>query len=420
MRYLILLLSLFSLNSFAGWVISDIELKGQVFDSPALACKAANDLFDKSSGNHRLVFLKDNTYECWWMGYMRYSTITKEGEDCPSGEILNIPLGICEKKEDPKKCDFELLNKEIPFGVIGTDGKILQTHADAPASACISSCGYDSLSYDDFYSKGNEPGSAVTAKISYRGTGQSCEPKDGEDGSDGKDGENGSNGNDGGNTNGNDNGNGDNDGTGSEGDGKGEGYAKDSTLKEGIDEIGSKIDDSNELLKGIKDAIGKIPGGGGGGNNDNGKCTGVGCEYDSKAEWSDAEAEKSGRDTAAKIKAELEDELNIVEEERKEKFNEFIEKIPTDIEQVFGPEGQKIPSVKKIEDVIPKPSGCSPIRISVPLGKYSSEMIIDVCLLSKAKILLEWVFYALTAIGVWNIFYAGLRLENAKASRGNF
>jgi len=105
---------------------------------------------------------------------------------------------------------------------------------------------------------------------------------------------------------------------------------------------------------------------------------------------------------------------------RDEKVDEALSGVSSTVDGFFGESGELVPGLNSLGDFLPEASGCSDYVIPFNAMGVSVQVTLPVCFLSRFKELIEWVLWCLTAIGLWNIFYSGLRLENAKASKGGF
>lgn len=169
---------------------------------------------------------------------------------------------------------------------------------------------------------------------------------------------------------------------------------------EAVGELGDKLAETNRLLSQIKGLL-DVP-------------------YDSSAEWTDGEAQTAGESAGQKIGDGLDKSIDKAIEDRDKQVKEAMDKVPTTVEAWFGANGENVPGLGSLSGLLPAAAGCSDYLISVPVPRYPFTITIPVCFLSRVKPLLEWLIWCLTAVGIWNICYSGLRLENAKASKGGY
>ncbi len=162
------------------------------------------------------------------------------------------------------------------------------------------------------------------------------------------------------------------------------------------EKLGPKIDKTNSLLASIKDFLG--------------------VEYDSSAEWSYDQATEAGTALGQAMKKPLEDTVEETITARDAEIQTALSDIPVTVGSWFS----NVPGIQSLGGFFPAASGCSDYRIPIDAMGFSFVVTLPVCFLSRARALIEWVLWCLTAIGVWNIFYSGLRLENAKASKGGY
>lgn len=160
--------------------------------------------------------------------------------------------------------------------------------------------------------------------------------------------------------------------------------------------LGAKIDKTNSLLDAIKGLLG--------------------VEYDSSAEWSDADANSVGTALGDWMVPPLENAVDDAITARDAEVQTAISGVPGTVESWFA----DIPGIHSLGGFFPVASGCSDYQIPINAMGFSFVVTLPVCFLSRFKELIEWVLWCLTAIGVWNIFYSGLRLENTKASKGGY
>ncbi|GAA6132805.1 hypothetical protein [Halopseudomonas sabulinigri] len=149
--------------------------------------------------------------------------------------------------------------------------------------------------------------------------------------------------------------------------------------------------------------------GGGGGGND-----GDTTPYDPSAEWSDGEASALGSATGASIGDTLTDSVDGALEERESEIEDALDQVPEQVGDMLG----DLPGLSFMDNLFVPAAGCGAITIPLQLNEYDFSIPIDFCVLSKYKPLLEWIIWCLTGIAVWNVYYSGLRLQNASAARG--
>ncbi|WP_144411505.1 hypothetical protein [Azotobacter chroococcum] len=166
------------------------------------------------------------------------------------------------------------------------------------------------------------------------------------------------------------------------------------------EDLGEKIDKTNSLLDAIKGLLG--------------------VEHDDSGEWSDGEAGIAGSDLGQGMGDALGTAVDDAIAARDQEIQTAISTVPSTVDSFFGENGELIPGINSLGDFFPAASGCSDYQIPINAMGFSFVVTLPVCFLSQVKTLIEWVLWCLTAIGVWNIFYSGLRLENAKASKGGY
>nr|WP_146219658.1 hypothetical protein [Pseudomonas sp. RW407] len=164
------------------------------------------------------------------------------------------------------------------------------------------------------------------------------------------------------------------------------------------EKLGPKIDKTNSLLQQIIDGL-------------------FGQDYDNSGDGSDSEAEVKGGNAGDAIGNKIKTEGDRVQQEREEKTQDQLDKVESTVDSWFG---GGIDMGNALERIFPSASGCGIFSISFSLGKYSAHMDIDTCVLSRVRALLEWIVWCWTIIGVWKIFYSGLRLEDTKAAKSGY
>lgn len=97
-------------------------------------------------------------------------------------------------------------------------------------------------------------------------------------------------------------------------------------------------------------------------------------------------------------------------------LQDALDGIAGQVEDWFGDKGSKI-DPDNLLGFLPRETSCSDIPISVKLGKEDSNFVIPVCSLSSVKVILKWVFYALTIIGIWKILMNGM-IVSARGGKG--
>ena len=142
---------------------------------------------------------------------------------------------------------------------------------------------------------------------------------------------------------------------------------------------------------------------------------GLGTAYDSSAEWSDGEASAVGEGAGEGVSDAIGTAVDDAVAEHEAEVEDALSDVPGQVEGMFGDA-----PLDSLRNILPSPKGCSDYIIPFSVMQYSFQLTLPVCFLAAIKPLLEWLMWCLTAIGVWNIFYSGLRLENAKASKGGY
>lgn len=172
-------------------------------------------------------------------------------------------------------------------------------------------------------------------------------------------------------------------------------------ISEAYDRLASAISGVRNDLQGMSEAIEELSGpewGGDGGLDDG---SGIG-EMGGELGGVIAEGLNTATDDAiASRDGELQDALD---------------GIAGQVEDWFGDKGSKI-DPDNLLGFLPRETSCSDIPISVKLGKEDSNFVIPVCSLSSVKVILKWVFYALTIIGIWKILMNGM-IVSARGGKG--
>lgn len=174
--------------------------------------------------------------------------------------------------------------------------------------------------------------------------------------------------------------------------------ATNKTVQDGAQQVTDAVEKGNGILKDIYDGL-------------------FGDDYDGSGDGSDAEAEGQGGELGSDIAKKIGDESDAIGEEREQKLQNELDKINSTVEGWFG---AGVGLNNTLTKLFPSATGCRNFDVTWSVKQLSFSMQLDICVLSRLKPLLEWVIWALTAIGVWRIYYAALRLENAKAEKGGF
>jgi len=204
--------------------------------------------------------------------------------------------------------------------------------------------------------------------------------------------------------------------TGSSSQGSDEGATNEAIGKLG-DELGDKIGEGNDLLGSIKGVLEGI-------SNKLGELTDglLGDEYDGSGDGDGEGLEGIGSGLGNDLAGMIGDELGQAQDEQLASDELSLDKIADNVDgdKWFGENSQVAELLSFTENLLPAATGCNDVSISFSLGRYSTKLILPVCDLSRIKPLLEWIIYVVTAIGLWNIAYSTLRMENAKAAKGGF
>ncbi|MPT21458.1 MAG: hypothetical protein E2579_27610 [Pseudomonas sp.] len=182
------------------------------------------------------------------------------------------------------------------------------------------------------------------------------------------------------------------------------------------DSLGEKIDKTNSLLDGIRGVL-------------DGMAEGLdaltdgllGDEYDGSGDG-DGDAEGVGSEAGSELAQSLTDAMNNAQEEQLVDDELTLDQLARDIDGVdfFGDNSQVAALLNFADELLPSHSSCVGYVISLSLDRYTADIVLPVCRIAAIKPLLEWVIYIITAIGLWRIAYATLRMENAKADKGGF
>jgi len=143
---------------------------------------------------------------------------------------------------------------------------------------------------------------------------------------------------------------------------------------------------------------------------------GFGTAYDGSAEGSVGGAGDIGSAAGEGVGDAIGSAVDGAVAEHEGDVDDALKDVPGQVEDIFGDD----PAFESLRGILPGASHCSNYQTSFTVMRYSITLTLPVCLLSSIKPLLEWLVWCLTAIGLWNIFYSGLRLENAKASKGGY
>src|SRR5690606_31901678 len=137
-------------------------------------------------------------------------------------------------------------------------------------------------------------------------------------------------------------------------------------------------------------------------------------------QFEDGDAFGMGEDAGQGLSDGLSDSVQSALDEEAERLQEHLEGIPDEIEDLLEGDDNFNEVMWSLDTFLPRAQGCAPYEVPVNLPRYSFIINIDFCVLSRLKPLLEWIIWVITAVGVWKIFYAGLRFEDVKAAKGGF
>ena len=185
------------------------------------------------------------------------------------------------------------------------------------------------------------------------------------------------------------------------------------------DDLGGKIDKTNSLLGSIKglldgigDQLGELLDGLFGEDYDG--------SGDGDGEAIGNEAEGFGQQLGDLIGEQTEQIIGERDADAKISLEDDIPKLVAGKDGIFDPDGYVVGSMDFLNDVLPSAYGCTDYVIDFDLGQYHSKLLLPVCELTRLKPLLEYLVWMITIVGFWKILYSGLRLEDAKASKGGF
>lgn len=199
----------------------------------------------------------------------------------------------------------------------------------------------------------------------------------------------------------------------SKGDGSNPQGADQGATNEAIEELGEtlgpKIDKTNDLLDGISGQLGELLDGL------------FGEDYDGKGTGSDEQAGEDGKGAGEGLAGLIDQKGTALLEGRDQEAQQYLDQLPGIVERSwFGSEGEKVGLNNVLDKLLPSAAGCANYTIAFALGKHAAPIVIPVCELTRIKPLLEWLIWMLTFVGLWKIFYAGLRQDDAKAAKGGF
>lgn len=185
------------------------------------------------------------------------------------------------------------------------------------------------------------------------------------------------------------------------------------------DDLGGKIDKTNSLLGGITGLLDGI------GDQLGELLDGLfGDEYDGSGDGDGEaignEAEGFGQQLGDLIGEQTEQIIGERDADAKISLEDDIPKLVSGKNGIFDPDGYVVGSMDFLNDVLPSAYGCTDYVIDFDLGQYHSKLLLPVCELTRLKPLLEYLVWMITIVGFWKILYSGLRLEDAKASKGGF
>ncbi|MCY1288636.1 hypothetical protein D9M70_376850 [compost metagenome] len=197
-------------------------------------------------------------------------------------------------------------------------------------------------------------------------------------------------------------------GTGGSVQGSNEG-ATNQAIEELGEKLGPKIDKTNSLLGDIKGKLDQL-------------LEGVlGDEYDGTGTGTDGDAEAAGKGAGDALADQIGKQGDKLLGEREAEVDSALKALPNTVTNSwFGADGSKVGLNNVLDRMLPSAMGCTSYTINLRLDKYSANLVLPVCELTRLKPLLEYIIWIITAVGLWKILYAGLRQEDAKAAKGGF
>lgn len=197
-------------------------------------------------------------------------------------------------------------------------------------------------------------------------------------------------------------------GTGGSAQGSNEG-ATNQAIEDLGEKLGPKIDKTNSLLDGIQGQLGELLDGL------------FGDEYDGDGTGTDGDAEGAGQGAGDALGDQIGKYGDQLLGEREAEVDAALKALPKTVtDGWFGADGSKVGLNNVLDRMLPSAMGCADYTISLRLDKYSANLVLPVCQLTRLKPLLEYIIWIATAVGLWKILYAGLRQEDAKAAKGGF
>ena len=197
-------------------------------------------------------------------------------------------------------------------------------------------------------------------------------------------------------------------GTGGSAQGSDQG-ATNQAIEELGEKLGPKIDQTNSLLDGIQGQLGELLDGL------------FGDEYNGEGTGSDGDAEGAGQGAGNALAEQIGSYGDQLLGEREAEVDAALKALPKTVtNEWFGGDGSKVGLNKVLDRLLPSAVGCTSYTITLNLDRYSANLVLPVCELTRLKPLLEYVIWIATAVGLWKILYAGLRQEDAKAAKGGF
>ncbi|WP_131679700.1 hypothetical protein [Metapseudomonas furukawaii] len=185
--------------------------------------------------------------------------------------------------------------------------------------------------------------------------------------------------------------------------------AREGATNEAIDQLGDRIDQTNSLLGDIQGQLGQLLDGL------------FGEDFDGSGTGSDGDAEGAGKGAGDSLAGEIGKQTERILGEREAEVDTALKSLANKVaNDWFGIDGSKVGLNNVLERMLPSAMGCTDYTIALRLDKYAANIVLPVCELTRLKPLLEYVIWIVTAVGLWRIFYAGLRRDDAKAARGGF
>gem|GEM_PF-5270718 len=128
--------------------------------------------------------------------------------------------------------------------------------------------------------------------------------------------------------------------------------------------------------------------------------------------------ESLGKGFGEKLEKGVKDGADAYKSEQAEALQETLEEAGDSLEPVFGKDGSALDKHNVLGELFPAATGCSDINVSFTFRGKTFNLKLPVCDLSRLRVILEYVLYALTGIYLWDMLVTISATPMGGARRG--